>query len=61
MDILGISDNLSAKSRLSRALTAIFPECEKKRVLSKDKQIYPLDICMMVDACAYAIYYPYSQ
>ncbi len=42
LDILGISDDLSTKSRLSRSLTAIFPNCEKKRVLCKEKQMYPL-------------------
>lgn len=42
MEILGITDDLCSKNRLSRALTATFPNCEKKRVLCKDKQIYPL-------------------
>ena len=39
--VLGIADDLGAKSRLSRALAAIFPSCEKKRVMCEHKQIYP--------------------
>jgi hypothetical protein len=45
LDILGVADDLSAKSRLSRALAAMFPNCEKKRVLCEHKQIYPFYMC----------------
>jgi hypothetical protein len=32
-----VTDDLSVKSHLSRALAAIFPNCEKKRVLCEHK------------------------
>ena len=35
-----VTDDLSVKSHLSRALAAMFPNCEKKRVLCEHKQIY---------------------
>jgi hypothetical protein len=40
-----VTDDLSVKSHLSRALAAIFPNCEKKRVLCEHKQIYSFYMC----------------
>ena len=40
-----VTDDLSLKSHLSRALAAIFPNCEKKRVVCEHKQIYSFYMC----------------
>ena len=40
-----VTDDLSVKSHLSRALAAIFPNCEKKRVLCENKEIYSFYMC----------------
>jgi hypothetical protein len=41
-----VTDDLGVKSHLSRALAAIFPNCEKKRVLCEHiKQIYSFYMC----------------
>jgi hypothetical protein len=40
-----VTDDLSIKTHLSRALAAIFPNCEKKRVLCEHKQICSFYMC----------------
>ena len=42
VEILEIGDDMGAKSRLSRAVSFIFPNSSKKRVLKGSKQMYPL-------------------
>lgn len=44
VDVLGIGDDLSAKSRLSRAVSTVFPKSVKKRVQRETKQMYPFHI-----------------